>query len=215
MKHEISIEKPSNLKAAWPGKYELFSWLEYAINIPYPIFIITTLKENGKSNACLHSWGCFGGDDKGYYSMLMMLKTYHTYENILRTEEWCINFPSFEQEKQCMRTIEENDPENDEIMDSGLTIESSREIQTPRIGECLINLECQLEWHRPLSEESGWYVFAGKIVHMAMEDEVFELDPQKRMALLNPMYNLRSTLNPLTGEAGPPGLGEVGFPKSS
>ena len=70
MKREISIERPSYLEAAWPGKYKLFSWLEYAANIPYPIFIITTLKENGKANACLHSWGCFGGDDGGYYSIL-------------------------------------------------------------------------------------------------------------------------------------------------
>jgi len=211
MKREISIERPSYLEAAWPGKYKLFSWLEYAANIPYPIFIITTLKENGKANACLHSWGCFGGDDGGYCSMLTMLRSYHTYANILRSGEWCINFPSATQRDQCMKTIENNAIENDEIIDSGFTIELPRLIQTPRIAECPINLECKLEWGRPLFQDSNWHVFAGKVVHLAMDDAVFELDPQTRMQTLRTMYNLRSTLNPLTGETGPnslPALGE-------
>ena len=111
MKREISVERPSHLKAAWPGKYKAFSWLEYAVNIPYPVFIITTLKENGRANACLHSWGCFGGDEKGYYSILTMLRSYHTYANIVRSGDWCINFPSADQQEQSMKTIECNNPE--------------------------------------------------------------------------------------------------------
>ena len=212
MKQEISVEKPSYLEGAWPEKYEVFSWLEYAMNIPYPIFIITTLKANGKSNACLHSWGCFGGDGKGYSAIVTMLRSYHTYTNILRSGEWCINFPSAHQDDQCMRTIENNGMENDEIVDSGFTVESSRRIQSPRIAECLINLECKLEWERSLFEGSDWHVFAGKVVHLAMDDVAFELDPQKRMQTLSTMYNLRSTLNPLTGEAGPRSLPVIGAP---
>ena len=206
MKREIRTERPSYLREAWPGKYKTFSWLEYAINIPYPIFLITTFKENGKSNACLHSWGCFGGDEKGYYSILTMLRSYHTYTNILRSGDWCINFPSADQHEKCMKTIEYNGIENDEIPDSGFTIEPSQVVQAPRIAECLINLECKLEWEKPLSEGSDWHIFAGRIVHLAMDDAAFELDPKKRMQTLRTMYNLRSTLNPLTGEAGPSSL---------
>jgi flavin reductase (DIM6/NTAB) family NADH-FMN oxidoreductase RutF len=210
MKHELSVKKPSYLKEAWEGKYKIFSWLEYALNIPYPIFIITTLKKNGKTNACLHSWGCFSGDDTGYYSMLTMLRSYHTYTNILRSGEWCINFPSAEQKEQCMNTIKYNGPENDEILDSGFTIESSQIVKAPRIAECLISLECKLEWERSLHESGGWHVFAGRIVHVAMDDAVFELDPRKRMNILTTMYNLRSTMNPLTGETGPDSLPIIG-----
>ena len=210
MKHEIGIEKPSHLSEAWPGKYKQFSWLEYAANIPYPIFIVTTLKENGKPNAYLHSWGCFGGDERGYYSILTMLRSYHTYANILRSGEWCINFPSADQQEQCMKTIEYNAIENDEITDSDLTIERPRVIQTPRIAECLINLECKLESERPLFQDSSWHAFVGKVVHVAMDDAAFELDPQKRMQTIRTMYNLRSTLNPLTGETGPSCLPVIG-----
>jgi len=212
MKHEISVQRPSYLKAAWPGKYKLFSWLEYAMNIPYPIFIITTFKENGKPNACLHSWGCFGGDDKGYYSILTMPKSYHTCANILRSGEWCINFPSADYHEQCMATIEYNGMDNDEIIDSGFTIEPSQVIQAPRIGECLVNVECKLEWERSLSRDSDWHIFAGRVVHLAMNEAVFELDPQRRMQTLSTMYNLRSTLNPLTGETGPSSLAVIGGP---
>lgn len=212
MKKEISIEKPSYLKEAWPGKYQMFSWLEYVVNIPYPIFIITTIKENGKSNACLHSWGFFAGDDKGYYSVLAILKSYHTYENIIRSEEWCINFPSLDQEEKCANTIEHNDIENDEIIDSGFTAESSRRIEAPRIGECSINMECKLEWQTPLFQGGNWHVFTGKVIHIAMDDELFELDPRKRVEKLNIMYNLRSTLNPLTGETGPAGSPVIKMP---
>ena len=210
MKHEFGIEQPSHLSAPWPGKYELFSWLEYAINIPYPVFIITSFKENCKPNACLHSWGCFGGDDSGYYCILTMLKTYHTYTNILRSGEWCINFPSVAYHKQSMATIEVNGIDNDEITDAGFTMESCQVIGAPRIAECLINVECKLEWDRALSPESDWHVFTGRVVHLAMDDSVFELDPQERMRVLSTMYKLRSTLNPTTGEAGPGHLPVIG-----
>lgn len=211
MKREIGVEKPSYLVAAWPGKYRMFSWLDYATNIPYPIFLITTLKENGKPNACLHSWGCFGGDGSGYYSILTMLKSYHTCANILRTGEWCINFPSVDQHDPCFKTIELNSIENDEIVDAGFTVESPRVVRAPRIAECLINLECEREGERSLFQGGDWHVFAGRVVHLAMDDAAFELDPGKRMQALKTMYNLRSTLNPLTGEAGPSSLPVIGL----
>ena len=212
MKHELGVEQPSHLSAPWAGKYKLFSWLEYAINIPYPVFIITTMKENGKPNACLHSWGCFGGGGQGYYSILTMLKSYHTSANILRSGEWCINFPSVEYRRQSMATIKFNGTDNDEIIDSGFTVEPSKVIAAPRIAECLISVECKLEWEKPLSRDSDWHVFTGRVVHMAMDASVFELDPQKRMHILSTMYNLRSTLNPITGEAGPGSLPVIGSP---
>ena len=43
-----------------------------------------------------------------------------------------------------------------------------------------------------------------------MDDAAFELDPQERMQVLRTMYNVRSTLNPLTGEAGPSSLPVIG-----
>jgi flavin reductase (DIM6/NTAB) family NADH-FMN oxidoreductase RutF len=114
-----------------------------------------------------------------------------------------------------MATIENNGADVDEITASGFTIERPYSIQAPRIAECLINLECQMTWERPLSEESRWHVFAGKVVHLAMDDATFELESQARLQTLQTMYNLRSTLNPLTGKAGASGLPVLGERTSS
>jgi flavin reductase (DIM6/NTAB) family NADH-FMN oxidoreductase RutF len=212
MKHEIGIERQSHFKEPWPNAYQIFSWLEYAISIPYPTYLITTLKENGKPNACWHSWGCFSGEGPGYYSLLVVSQGGHTYDNILRMEEWCINLPALEQREQCQKTIEYNGIDNDEITDAGFTIEPSRVIQSPRIAECLVNVECTLEWHRPLFEGSRQRVLVGKIVHVAMDERACVVEPQQRLEGLNTMFNVRSTLDPLTGETRPGGLGIVRLP---
>ncbi|MBN1409444.1 MAG: flavin reductase [Spirochaetales bacterium] len=215
MKKEFDVKKPDCLKPEWPGKYELFSWLDYVFNIPYPVFIITTLKQNGKPNANLHSWGFFTGDDGNYYSVLSILKTYHTYQNIKNTSEWCINFPVLGQKESAFKTIENNKPENDEIIDSGFTIEKSKRIETPRIGECPLNLECQLEWDRELSKNNQWHVFCGKVVYFAIDENIILKDAGERVKKFNIMYNVRSPLNPVNGNAGKPETGILDIPGNS
>ena len=52
MKHTY-YETPENMKGleAWG-----FSWLEFVTSIPTPMFLVTTYKANGKTNACMQSW---------------------------------------------------------------------------------------------------------------------------------------------------------------
>jgi flavin reductase (DIM6/NTAB) family NADH-FMN oxidoreductase RutF len=208
LKHEVEITTPENLPEVWPGSYDLFSWLEYVVTIPNAISIITTRKANGASNACLHSWGLLVGDRDNYTSLLAMHDYYHTYANILREGEWCLNYPSFEHYPQSFETIHVNHPDNDEITDAGLTVEASKNVHAPRIAECPINLECKLEWHRPLYEGSSWVLVAGKVVHVAMDENVIATDPAERMKALNLMYNIRGTINPTNLEMyGPNSLG--------
>lgn len=208
MKHEIDITQPESLTEDWPGKYEVFSWLEYVVTIPNPIFIITTRKANGASNANLHSWGLLIGDKGNYSSLLALLDHSHTYDHILREMEWCIGFPSFEHYPKCFETIYCNAPDNDEIMEAGFTCESAKTVQAPRITECSVSLECRLEWHRPLYESSHWHIFAGRVLHLAMDEAMMVPDPIKRIRAMSLMYNIRSTVNPLNGEYyGPNTLG--------
>lgn len=208
MKHEIDIAQPEYLIEDWPGKYEVFSWLEYIVTVPNPIFIVTTRKANGSSNANLQSWGLLIGEKGKYSSLLALLNHTHTYEHILRENEWCICFPSFEDYPKCFETIYRNSSDNDEITEAGLNIEPARTVQAPRIAECSANLECRLEWHRPLYESSRWHLFAGRVLHLAMDETVMVPDPIERMRAMNLMYNVRSTVNPLTGaQYGPNTLG--------
>jgi flavin reductase (DIM6/NTAB) family NADH-FMN oxidoreductase RutF len=208
MKHEIGITQPEYLIEDWPGKYDVFSWLEYIVTIPNPIFIVTTRKANGAANANLNSWGLLLGEKGNYSSLVTLLDNSHTYENILREGEWCVCFPSFQHYKQCFETIRLNGPENDEISDSGFTIENPKTVKAPRIAECLISLECRLAWHRPLYEDSHLHLFTGRVVHVAMDESAMVPDPVERMRIMGLMYNIRSTVHPMTGEQyGPNTLG--------
>jgi flavin reductase (DIM6/NTAB) family NADH-FMN oxidoreductase RutF len=200
MKREIGIEQPEYLNEDWPGKYEVFSWLEYIITVPNPVFLVTTRKANGLPNANLNAWGMLIGGKGEYSSLMALLNNSHTYENILREGEWGIGFPSFPQYRQCFETIRLNGPENDEISDAGFTLETPRTIRAPRIAECLINLECRLAWHRPLYDNSRWHLFAGRVTRLAMDESAMTPDPAERIRILELMYNVRSTVHPLTGE---------------
>jgi hypothetical protein len=73
MKREIGIAQPEYLIKDWPGKYEAFSWLEFVVTVPNPIFIVTTRKANGAPNANLQSWGLLIGEKGNYSSLLALL----------------------------------------------------------------------------------------------------------------------------------------------
>lgn len=201
MKHEIAVVTPENLAEFWPGSYDLFSWLDYVVTIPNVISLITTRKANGAPNACLHAWGMLVGDRDNYTSLLAMHDYFHTYANILREGEWCVNYPSLDHYPQSFETINVNHPDNDEITDAGLTVEAAKKVQAPRIAECMLNLECILEWHRPLCEGSSWVLVAGKVVHVAMDDFVMGTDPTERMRAMRLMYNIRGLINPVSWDA--------------
>jgi flavin reductase (DIM6/NTAB) family NADH-FMN oxidoreductase RutF len=208
MKHEIGIDQPAYLVEDWPNKYRVFSWLEYVVTVPNPIFLVTTRKANGAANANLHSWGFPVGERDHYSSLLALLDGTHTYANIVREGEWCVNYPSVKHYPQCFETIQCNGPDNDEIVDAGLTAEPARTVQAPRIAECAINLECKLVWYRPLYEDSQWHLFVGRVLHVAMDEAAMAVDPDQRVETLGLMYNVRGTVNPLNGEYyGPNTLG--------
>jgi len=155
---KIAVAQPEYLIEDWPGKYDVFSWLEYIVTVPNPIFFITTRKPNGAPNANLNSWGFLIGEKDNYSSLIALLNNSHTYQNILREGEWCVGFPSFQHYRQCFETIRLNAQDNDEITEAGFTVELPKSVQAPRIAECSINLECRLAWHHPLYENSRWHL---------------------------------------------------------
>jgi len=208
MKHEIGTTQPDYIIEDWPGKNEVFSWLEYIVTVPNPIFLVTTYKENGKPNANLHSWGFPVGDRNHFSFLLALMEGTHTFANILRTGEFCVNYPSFKDYPAFFETIAKNGPENDEIQDAGFTLEPARLVGAPRIAECFFNLECRLEWNRPIREASRWQTLLGRVVHVAVDERVMVPEPEERARRMGLMYNMRSNVNALTGEYyGPSTLG--------
>jgi flavin reductase (DIM6/NTAB) family NADH-FMN oxidoreductase RutF len=142
-----------------------------ALGIPHPLFLITTVKENGKSNACFQSWSSFTGDSGGYYALTPLIQTTHTYRNILRRKEFCINFISARYFDACYKTITDNSEDADEIAAGGFTPENSCAINVPRIQEAFLSLECTYHSSIDLSGKGISSLIIGKVLSAAINSD--------------------------------------------
>ncbi len=171
MKIEIGDSKPDNFIDRWPGEFRIFSHFEMALGIPHNLFLITTVKENGKPNACFQSWSSFSGDSGGYFAITPLVRTTHTYHNILRTREFCINFINASYFDACYQTITNNSEDTDEIAAGGFTAEPASCINVPRIREAFLSLECTLHSETDLSGKGITSLIIGKVIWAAVEDD--------------------------------------------
>lgn len=212
MKHFFTTRQPEGLIEDWPGKYAIFSWLEFAITVPNPIYVVTTEKPGGVPNANLQSWGMPLNEGGKNHFLMAILRRQHTYENILRTGEWCVNYLPRSLYALAERTIDREDGQKallrDEIRDAGLDVYESRVVSAPGIAQSKIILECRRVWNRPLVEGSAWELFCGAVVGVHADADALTADPERRIANLELMYNVRGTVNPLDGSFyGPNTLG--------
>lgn len=200
MKHVFGPEKPDVVSEVWPGQFTAGPWLETLFALPRMIWVITTRKENEASNACPDDSGVLIGGGTEYSSLIAVSLDGHTYTNILREKEWCINLISSSMESKWRKTIECNGPDNDELSDAGFTIERGETVKAPRIGECLVNLECRLEWNRSLYEGSKTQLFCGRITAVAVHESLIGCGTEERLRALELSYCVQDQINPVTGE---------------
>ena len=170
MKIEIGDSRPGNSIEAWPGQFEVFSHYETTLGIPHALFLITTIKENGQPNACFQSWSSFCGDGGGYFALTPLLQKTHTYHNILRTKEFCINFLSVRYFDACYETVFNNAEDTDEIAVGGFSSQPGHRINVPRIREAFLCLECIFDSQIDLSRKGISALVIGKVVWAAIED---------------------------------------------
>ena len=142
MKIEIEKDFPQYFKPSYPEEFELFSHFEVSAGIPTVLFAITTWKENGKPNVCLHSWSCFHGDKTAFFAVMGNLYQHtHTYVNIKREKCFCINFLPISYYNKLVDTIKHNDMETDEFAVGHFTLSNAKTIHAPVIQEAFINME--------------------------------------------------------------------------
>ena len=170
MKREIPREKPESIVSLWPGHLDMFSHIDYVAGVPQAIFLVTTVKPDGKINACLQSWTAFGGGGDGYYAVMAGLANWgHTYQNIMRDQEFCINFLSPKYYDACKKTIEVNDQDVDELEAAGLTAEPAAHVKPPRIKEAFLVYECRLTSDTPLANKGAARLIVGEVIHAAQD----------------------------------------------
>lgn len=170
MKIELGETRPENFAEDWPEQYSIFSYFEQACGVPSALFAITTLKENGKPNVCLQAWSTFSGDGGGFFAVITgLLQRTHTYKNILRDKEFCVNFLSTEYYDSCVKTIRCNDDESDELTAGGFTAEAAKTVKPPRIAEAFLSYECTLESYADLSGKGINAMIIGRVRHAAVD----------------------------------------------
>ena len=201
MKIEIGCTKPDNFVDRWPGEFRIFSHFEMALGIPHSLFLITTMKENGKPNACFQSWSSFSGDSGGFFAITPLVQTTHTYQNIIRTKEFCINFISAQYFDACYKTIVNNSDDTDEIAAGGFVSEQAKCISVPRIQEAFLSLECTLHTNIDLSGEGITSLVIGKVLSVAMDSDYIN-GSDKKYGQNGFMYYLYDLQNFASGDQG-------------
>ncbi len=197
MKKEYS-SRPETAKHSEYG----FSWIDFVTAIPSPLFVVTTYKSNGLPNACMQSWATFVGDDAHFYCIMAFVsKGKHMYESIKETGELVINFPSADCIDRCMKTIENNKFDDDEITLSGLTAEKATTVNAPRIKECFLNLECEYLWEKEIVDGDRHVVMCAVVKNVCMDAAHFDEKSLGRYGETGYLYNIHSPMNPETGEA--------------
>jgi flavin reductase (DIM6/NTAB) family NADH-FMN oxidoreductase RutF len=191
------IELPESMKNI---DFYGFSWIDFVVSIPSPLFVVSTYKSNGKPNACLQSWVTFAGIDENNFVAVMasVNKNKHMYKSIKETGEMVLNFPSGEIYPKCMETIKNNDFDDDEITKFGLTVEKAKMVNAPQIKECFLNLECQYLWEKELVEGHN-VVMCVKIVNVSMDNEYYNEKIKGRYGKTGYIYNIHNPINPETG----------------
>ncbi len=180
-----------------------FSWLEYTAAVPSPLVVVTGYKSNCIPNATMQSWCTFTGAE-GYHCVFSSVhKSGHMYCSIKETGCCVVNFPSADILDKCMDTIKNNGFNTDEITASGLTVEPSCRVNAPRIKECFLNMDCELEWERDLTEDGTHAVICLKVTGICMDDRRYNNNDLGRYGETGYLYNIRSQRNPETGEVSP------------
>lgn len=180
------------------GQYG-FSWKEFIMTVPSPLFLVTTYKSNGQPNACMQSWATFTSADRGngFYAILASVnKKGHLYQSIQETKQAVINFFSEKYYTSCMATIQNNEFDVDEITASGLTAKKAEWVNAPVVEECFMNLECEYVWEKEIVPGDDHVMICLEIIGAHIDEENLS-DKTGENGLL---YNIHYPLNPEAAE---------------
>lgn len=195
MKIEISAIRNDNITESYPGQFEMFSHLEFISSVPQVLFAITTIKENGRPNVNFHSWSSFfSGDNGKFFVFTPLSKDTHTFENIEREREFCINFLSLKYYDNLINTVKNNAYDDDEFIKGGFNIIKSRMISPPIIKESFISLECKTHNIYKLNENGKTCLVIGEILYMFLDEE-YTKGYDKKYTKEGYMFNIHSPLN--------------------
>ena len=174
-----------------------FHWMEFVISAPSPLYIMTSYKSNGLTNACMQSWTTFTGGKNGYFALVGSVSKYgHLYRTLHETGEAVINFMSADLYDKCMSTCRNNAFETDEITAAGLTPIRADMVNAPLIDECFMNLECRLQWEKEIADGDDSVLACLKIVCVHIDEQHADESALGRTGETGILYNIHHPIDP-------------------
>jgi flavin reductase (DIM6/NTAB) family NADH-FMN oxidoreductase RutF len=188
MKIDVPLSVPKGVEfPEVQDKEQLNRWLWRHIQIPQIMYLITTVSEAGVPNCEVNNRSLSLGPIPDQMFAFICWREHHTAQNVLRSGEFVANIPSSTIGEAAWRTATPYPGDIDEITESGLTPLSSKVVKAPRIKECKIHLECQLDWHKEVGKD-GMILFCGRIVAASGDRDVLTGDVGAKMAHLRPIF---------------------------
>ena len=132
------------------------------------LVMITTVDREGRVNAA--SYGtCTRVCHDPVYIAFTTGAGKDTYNNVLATEEFVVNVPSFDREiLEKVRVVGlEFPPGVNELEKAGLTALPGRVLRPPRIAECRSHFECRVEWTKQWLHR---LMVVGKVVAASVDE---------------------------------------------
>jgi len=158
MKNMDSVRKIDVLAKHWDRLFAPSSCL----------VMITTVDKEKRINAASFST-CVRVCHDPVYIAFTVGATKDTYHNVLATEEFVVNVPSFEREiLEKVRVVGlEFPPGVNELEKAGLKAISSKVVKPPRIAECRSHFECKVEWTKQWLHR---LMVVGKVVAASVDE---------------------------------------------
>ena len=143
--------------------------------------------------------------------MSSLMKHTHTYKNIKRDKEFCINFLNQNFTENCWKSIKEHKYDNNEITSAGFTAEDAISIKAPRIKESFLKMECEYQWEKELIPNSHNITICGKVKHICVNESFAKAITKDKYGKESFMFNLHNPINPFNGEHLGGGVGTINY----
>ena len=159
-------------------------WYSDIVVFPKMVTIITTVNEAGDINAAPYAYFIqYDVLKKNPRIFLGMRKFTHTYQNILSTGEFVINFPSADYLEDIMETCRFYPEGVNELEHTRFTAIPSQKVAPPSIKECGQIIECKLNNQYELDKIQAHII--GDVVALVFDEELIELGREERFRRLN------------------------------
>lgn len=163
-------------------------WYADKLVMPLPIGIITTLNSDGIVNAAPYSLiSPYDVSGRRPQMMMALRRRSHTFNNILATGEFVVNFPRADQYKEINEAFRFYPAGVNVLEYTSYTTIDSKKVAPPSIRECPQQIECRLAEHTEVGNSQG--IIIADILEIMMDSELVDLGRGERIEKLNlPVY---------------------------